>query len=127
MLSECNNEHIQNITKACCFYHLLIMSENASYQLLDGKYASLLLKTLNRYNKDNLLSFETTKLDIFRIFLEVISKYSSYYHFHNKNDYSKFLIKLALKGTAETPYKDHSDVITRKISILNNLACIYER
>lgn len=84
MLNECGNHFTPNYSKVCCLKHLVNLNEHAESHLLLQKYAGLLLRTLNHHYKLNSLPFEQTKLDVLKIFLEVVSKYSSKFYFYSK-------------------------------------------
>jgi hypothetical protein len=125
MISECNKEHKPTYNSICCFYQLLMVNEYASNQLMEARYSNLLLKTLNHHFKNKSLYLEDLKLDMLKIFLEIISKYSAQYYFNLKLEYSKLLIKIALSICLNSNYKNQADIIERKTGILINLSALY--
>jgi hypothetical protein len=126
MISECNKDHKPDYNQICCLHQLLILNEHASNQLMETRYSNILLKTLNHHFKKKTLYFENVKLELLKLFLEVVSKYSAQYYFGCKLDYAKMLIKIALSVCLNTIYKNHAEVIERKTAILLNLSSIYD-
>lgn len=124
---ECGKKHQISYKESCCLKHLIEMNFHAEAQTLTHKYCKLLFLTLNHFHKLNQLCFEALKLDAARILLEILSKHISHFYFLNKFEYSKVLIKIALKAGEETLFREHPDIVIRKAAIYNNLACIYER
>jgi hypothetical protein len=124
---ECGKKHLINYKESCCVKHLIEMNFHAEAQTLTHKYSKLLFLTLNHFYKLSQLNFENMKLDTARIFLEIMSKHISHFYFLNKFEYSKILIKIALKASEETLFREHPDIIIRKSAIYNNLSCVYER
>jgi tetratricopeptide (TPR) repeat protein len=125
MMSNCNKEHKPCYNNICCLYQLLLVNEYASNQLMDGRYSNIFLKTLNHHYKNNSLYLDDIKLDIIKLFLEVVSKYSAQYYFNLKLDYSKLLIKIGLTTCMHSSYKNHPEVIERRNAILINLSAVY--
>jgi hypothetical protein len=85
MINDCDKTpSLPSYTKSCCMKHLLMLNEHAESQLLLQKYSTFLLKTLNHYYKLNQIYFDGFKLDVMKMFLEIISKYSAKYYFNCK-------------------------------------------
>lgn len=126
MLQHCNRIHTENYNESCCLQHLIEMNEYAELKTLHDRYARLLMKTLNHSYKLNEISFRQLNLTYVRSFLDIMTKYIAHFYFLNKFDYSKLLVKIALKATDDTPYKDHPEIIMRTSAVFNNIACIYE-
>jgi hypothetical protein len=81
MINDCGKDHFPDYNKCCCFKFLVIMSEHAENQLMTQKYSYLLLNTLNHNLKPNTIKFNTMKLELIQVFLEIIGKYSSQFYF----------------------------------------------
>jgi hypothetical protein len=126
MQNECNQRHIPNFETSCCYKHLILMRDHADKSLLYSKYAKLVLLTLNRAYKENALSFETVKLEMIKVILEIICKAISHFYYLKKLDYVKVLTRIGIKACEDTPFKDHPDIHVRLASLLNNLSCAYE-
>jgi hypothetical protein len=125
MISNCNKEHKPSYNNICCLYQLLLVNEYASNQLMDMRYSNIFLKTLNHHYKLNSLYLDDSKLDLIKLFLEVVSKYCAQYYFNLKLDYSKLLVKIGLTICMHSSYKNHSDVVERRNAILINLSAVY--
>jgi tetratricopeptide (TPR) repeat protein len=125
MISECNKEHRPGYNNICCLFQLLIVNEYASNQLMEARYSYIFLKTLNHHFKHKSFYIDNIKLDILKLFLEVVSKYSSQYYFNLKLNYSKMLIKIALSICVSCSYKNHPDIVERRNCILMNLSAVY--
>jgi hypothetical protein len=128
MLSnECNRNHLPSYETTCCLKQLLIMNEWAENQMMISKYSNLFFKTLNHFFKRDKLDYENMKLDLLKLFLQVITKFVTFYFNLEKWEYSKILIKIGLKACEINAFCQHPDIILRKIAILSNLSCIYSK
>ena len=126
MKNECGKLHIPNYSVSCCLRHLLEMSKYAEMQTQIKKYSKLLLITLNHSYRENSLNFQSMKLDLVLLLLDVLSKYISHFFLINKFEYSKLLCIIAIKTIRETVYKTNPEIILRENAINNNIACLYE-
>jgi hypothetical protein len=125
--NECERHHLVNYDKTCCIKHLLMMSELAENQMMNIKYSNLLIKSLSTMLKNNAIDYETMKLDLIKLLLEVSSKFISYFFMENKFNYAKSLVKICMNACNRNALRDHPEIIIRKNAIVNNLACIYHQ
>jgi hypothetical protein len=123
MLNECEKEH----SNGCCLFNLLIMSEQYSNQMIENKYATILLRTLNHHYNNKTLNLEDMRLELLLYFLDVINKYSSHYFFNNRLNYAKLLLRIALGALEVSRYKDNIEVMQRKIALFINISAILEK
>ena len=127
----------QNYYKiACCLSHLLELYDLSNNNLLTKQYGILLLRTLNHYNKekqffteDSFFSKNNLNIIIEMIskLIEIITQYSSYYYFNNRNDYVKLLIKIGFEIIKNCPFKNEKKILKRKNALINNISCLYEK
>ncbi len=126
-LIDCKQTYHPNYEEACCLKHLIITSEYSEIQMMDARYSKLFFKTLNHNFKLNEIKYEKIGFDLLKLFLEVLSKYISFFFQANKTEYAKILIKIALNACTISDYSEHHEILIRKMAITNNLVCIYER
>jgi len=125
--NECNQKHENSFTESCCLNHLIEMHFVAENQNISHKYAKFLTRTMNHHFKRDTLQFDGIKLETAKIFLEILSKYITYFFCLNQLDLGKLLIKISLIIGENGRLKDNQEILKRKSSIFNNLSCIYER
>lgn len=128
MNTQCGKEkrHIQNYNDiSCCLEYLIQLNNKTENNLLTTKYGVFLLRTLNHYSKkENFLS-SSVSLDKTKSLLQIITKYSSFYYFRKKKEYTKLIIKCGIDIINQSKYKDDESIIDLKNALVNNVACIY--
>lgn len=128
MNTQCGKEkrHIQNYNDiSCCLEYLIQLNNKTENNLLTTKYGVFLLRTLNHYSKKKYFLSTSVSLDKTIKLLQIITKYSSFYYFRNKEDYTKMLIKCGIDIINQSKYKDDENIINLKNALVNNVACIY--
>ena len=125
MLNECDKEDC--LSSTCCLYHLLILNEQYTNQMMENKYAIIFLKKLNHHYKKKSINIEFIKIEIFIKLLDTITKYISFFFFNSKYEYAKLLVKICLTLINSSNKKENNEVIKRKVATLTNLSAIYEK
>ena len=77
--NECEKFHRPDYERSCCMKQLLLMSDHAENQMMNKTYANLLFNTLNRLYKNNNIGYNSMKLDLLKMLLEVITKFTAYF------------------------------------------------
>lgn len=130
MKSICDSlNHTPNYSSSCCLTQLILMFNKTENNSLFIKYGLLLLKTLNKFlkNDSSILLSENITLDQLCIFTEILTKYSSIFYYRCKFESSKLLIKFGIDSINQSKYKTELKVVERKNALANNIACIYEK
>jgi len=62
-----------------------------------------------------------------KLFLEILSKYIGFFYLSDKSEYAKILVKIAINACTLNDYSEHHEILIRKMAIINNLGCLYEK
>ena len=127
---QCNERHENSFKVSCCIIHLIEMHFFAENQTLRHKYAKLLTITLNHHFKRNQLNFDKIKPESAKIFLAILSQYTTYYYCMNEVDLAKLLTKISLMLIDDASLSKsnlEAEFTKTKSAVYNNLSCIYEK
>lgn len=120
---------------SCCLFLLIEKYNESNNNSSRKEFSNFLLHSLNYYLKDKnfkinefsdlFLNNEEISLSLFSKFLDILIHYSAIFIFLKKAEYAKFILSLGVDLINKSDFKFEKIIMKRKISLANNISCVY--
>ena len=120
---------------SCCLFLLIEKYNESNNNSSKKEFSFFLLHTLNYYLKDKnykikqeedlFIDKEQISLSLFCKFIDILIHYSVIFIKLKKIEYAKFILSVGVDIINKSDFKNEKKIIKRKISLGNNICCVY--